>query len=65
MKSLKRLFSNDTHGTWSRRKFIGASILAGLASACGVKTADLVNGATSEEIAEKLAGENIYTKLLG
>lgn len=65
MKSLKRLFSNDTHGAWSRRKFIGASILAGLASACGVKTADLVNGATSDEIAEKLAGENIYTKLLG
>ncbi|HIG48217.1 MAG TPA: glycosyltransferase [candidate division Zixibacteria bacterium] len=65
MKSLKRLFSNDTHGTWSRRKFIGASIFAGLASACGVKNADLANGTTSEEIAEKLAGENIYTTFLG
>jgi len=66
MKWFKKLFSDYAQSTgWSRREFIGASLLAGLASACGVNNPDSVTTATSEDIAKNLAGDNIYTRLLG
>lgn len=63
MESLKNLLLQHAQTRFSRRAFLGTSLLAGLLSACG--RGGTPSAGDPEALAERLAGDNIYTRLLG